>query len=92
MTSTAWMPASTMRRNAPESRSRLTFRVQQLVDEIRSAGYFAEPVEELVQTTNNSPEADQRMRSLSRRLVVSALIFMPLCDRNCSGPQADLRA
>jgi cation-transporting P-type ATPase A/B/Cu+-exporting ATPase len=54
--------------------------VQKLVDEIRSAGYSAEHVEELAQATNDDPEADLRVRSLGRRLVVSALIFMPLCD------------
>ena len=54
--------------------------VQTLVDEIRSAGYSAEYVEELAQATDDDPEADRRVRSLGRRLVVSALIFMPLCD------------
>jgi P-type Cu+ transporter len=54
--------------------------VQRLVDEIRSAGYSAEPLEELTLTTTDPSEADRRVHSLGRRLVVSALIFMPLCD------------
>jgi cation-transporting P-type ATPase A/B/Cu+-exporting ATPase len=54
--------------------------VQRLVDEIRSAGYSAEPLEELAVATVDSSEADRRVHSLGRRLVVSALIFMPLCD------------
>jgi len=54
--------------------------VERLVDEIHSAGYTAELVGDSESMTDRPAEADQRVRTLSRRLVVSALIFMPLCD------------
>jgi P-type Cu+ transporter len=53
----------------------------QLVREVREAGFTAAPVtvhdrlrEEL------RVEADRRARSLGARLIVAALLFMPLCD------------
>jgi len=54
--------------------------VDRLVEEIQSVGYGAEVVEETTQTTNDVTEVDQRARSLGRRLVVAAVLFMPLCD------------
>ncbi len=54
--------------------------VERLVDEIRSAGYTAELVQDTAQFRGPPDEVDQRLRSLRRRLIVSALLFMPLCD------------
>ena len=54
--------------------------VEKLVDEIRSAGYTAELVQDMAQFRGPPDEVDQRLRSLRRRLIVSALLFMPLSD------------
>jgi len=54
--------------------------VKRLVDEIQSAGYTAEVIPDGSQVTDHSAEVDRRARSLGRRLVVAALLFMPLCD------------
>ena len=54
--------------------------VERLLQEIQSAGYSAELIEDLAPMTDPSTEVDQRARSLRQRLIVSALIFMPLCD------------
>ncbi len=51
-----------------------------LVDEIRSVGYSAEVVPSDGQIMDCSEEIDRRARSLGRRLVVAAILFMPLCD------------
>jgi P-type Cu+ transporter len=54
-------------------------RVEQLLEEIASAGYSADPP----RGASNSPAAGEdeaRLRSLRRRLLVSGLLFMPLCD------------
>ena len=51
-----------------------------LVEEIRSVGYGAEVIEEATQTTSDATEVDRRARSLGRRLIVAAVLFMPLCD------------
>ncbi len=53
--------------------------MQRLVDEIEGAGYSAEPVSDLA-PPDDAAEADRRVRFLGRRLLVSALLFMPLCD------------
>ncbi len=54
--------------------------LQTLVEEIQSVGYSARVVEDPTQITNDTAEVDQRARSLGRRLVVAAILFMPLCD------------
>ena len=54
--------------------------VQRVVDEIRSVGYSAEVVQDHTQMTDNSEEVDERARSFGQRLVVAAVLFMPLCD------------
>jgi P-type Cu+ transporter len=54
--------------------------IQRLVDEIQSIGYSAEVVQDHAQITDHSEEVDRRARSLGRRLVVAAVLFMPLCD------------
>jgi len=54
--------------------------IQRLVDEIESAGYTADLVPYSSQATDQSAEVDRRARSLGQRLVVAALLFMPLCD------------
>ena len=55
--------------------------VERIVDEIRSVGFSADVISDLaVEVTNQAVEADQRVRSLGRRLVVAGLLFMPLCD------------
>lgn len=53
--------------------------VRQLVEEIRAVGYSAEPVPSLA-PVDSSEVADRRARSLGRRLIVSAILFMPLSD------------
>ncbi len=53
--------------------------IQYLVDEIEAAGYSAEPVYNLA-PPDDTAEADRRVRFLGRRLLVSALLFMPLAD------------
>ncbi len=54
--------------------------VHRLVEEIESVGYQAEVIEDSTQITNDGAEVDRRARSLGRRLVVAAVLFMPLCD------------
>ena len=54
--------------------------IERLVEEIQSAGYVAEAVPQLAPEPENSPEADQRVRYLGRRLTVAAILFVPLCD------------
>ncbi|MGO9343262.1 MAG: heavy metal translocating P-type ATPase [Acidimicrobiales bacterium] len=53
--------------------------VERVVDEIRSAGFSAEPVAQGVLPSDKT-EADDRVRSLGRRLLVAVLFSMPLCD------------
>ena len=73
-------PASTTRPNEPGSRCRADLPVHRLVEEIQNVGYSAEVVEDTTQATNDVAEIDRRTRSLGRRLVVAAVLFMPLCD------------
>ncbi len=54
--------------------------VDQLVERVRSAGYSAIPVVDGPPTADHDSEADRRARALGRRLVVAAVLFMPLCD------------
>ena len=57
--------------------------VQALVDEIVRAGYRAEPVVPAAVSTSaeaGSGSEDDPVRSLGRRLLVAAVLFMPLCD------------
>ncbi|HXW38329.1 MAG TPA: cation-translocating P-type ATPase, partial [Acidimicrobiales bacterium] len=56
-----------------------TVAVGQLIEEVAATGYAARPVPE----TGHTPADDaleQRARSLGRRLIVAAALFMPLCD------------
>lgn len=50
--------------------------IDMLVDAVESAGYRAEPVED-ASPLAGSDEIDRRVHSLGRRLLVSALLFMP---------------
>ena len=50
-----------------------------LVDAVESAGYSAEILGD-GGVADGSDEDDQRVHFLGRRLLVSALLFMPLCD------------
>ncbi len=53
--------------------------VGRLIEEVAAAGYSAElPAED--RTEDGREEIDVRVRDLRRRLFVSALLFMPLCD------------
>jgi len=54
--------------------------VQRLVEEIQNVGYDAQLIEDSTQSANDAAEVDRRTRSLGRRLVVAAVLFMPLCD------------
>jgi Cu+-exporting ATPase len=51
-----------------------------LIDAIESAGYSAELVDAAAPNATGSERIDARVRSLGRRLVVAAILFMPLCD------------
>jgi P-type Cu+ transporter len=54
---------------------------ERLIEEVAAAGYSAAlPVEEAARVENGEDETGARVRSLRRRLFVSALLFMPLCD------------
>lgn len=50
-----------------------------LVEAVEAAGYTAERVED-GSVLGESEELDRRVHVLGRRLLVSALLFMPLCD------------
>ena len=53
--------------------------VARLIEEVTAAGYSAElPADD--RTDEGGEEIDVRVRALRRRLFVSALLFMPLCD------------
>ncbi len=54
--------------------------IHTLVDAIESVGYSAEVVHDVSQDTDHADEVDRRASSLGRRLVVAAVLFMPLCD------------
>jgi P-type Cu+ transporter len=58
--------------------------IGQVVEEIRSAGFSAEPLRPGVAfseaTTGADSEAGAQVRKLGRRLLVAALFSMPLCD------------
>ena len=54
--------------------------VEALVNEIEALGYAATPVPDHPSVEERDDEADRRVRSLGRRLVVAGLLFMPLCD------------
>jgi heavy metal translocating P-type ATPase len=52
-----------------------------LIDEVRAAGYTAELVgEDYPRAAAAAAELTHRMRSLRRRLLLAAAVFMPLCD------------
>jgi P-type Cu+ transporter len=52
----------------------------ELVGRVESIGFTAEPVRRLPSDRDRAAEDNRRVRSLGRRLVVVALLFMPLCD------------
>jgi Cu+-exporting ATPase len=55
--------------------------VERLIEEIVAAGYSAElPQQASGSTESDTDEMNERVGSLRRRLFVSALLFMPLCD------------
>ena len=56
--------------------------VAQLIDEVTAAGYQAELIGEDPQRAAADAAADlaKRLRFLRRRLMVAAVVFMPLCD------------
>ncbi len=54
--------------------------VEALVNEIEAVGYAAAPVPDVPSVEEREDDADRRVRSLGRRLVVAGLLFMPLCD------------
>ena len=54
--------------------------VQVVLDEVERAGYRAEPVELVAQDKQEGSPEDDRVRLLGRRLLVAAVLFMPLCD------------
>jgi len=54
--------------------------VRRLIDEIESIGFSAATDDENLTSFSSANEADLRVRTLGRRLVVAAVLFMPLCD------------
>jgi P-type Cu+ transporter len=54
--------------------------VERLIAEITATGYTATVPPETGPSADGREEAEARVRSLRRRLFVSALLFMPLCD------------
>ncbi len=68
--------------NYATERARVVFpastTVQTLVDTVESAGYTAELADD--GSADENSEDDRRVHYLGRRLLVSALLFMPLCD------------
>jgi heavy metal translocating P-type ATPase len=54
--------------------------IDRLIEEIRSVGYSASVIEDSTQPTEGVNDAEQRVRVLGRRLLVAALLLMPLCD------------
>jgi P-type Cu+ transporter len=56
-----------------------TTSVDRVIEEIRSAGFTAEPLASPTDLDDTS-EIDRRVHSLGRRLLVAALFSMPLCD------------
>jgi len=55
--------------------------VERLIAEVEAAGYRAElPSQDAGPSVSATEDIDGRVRSLRRRLFVSALLFMPLCD------------
>ena len=54
--------------------------VRVLLDAIKRAGYEAEPPAEASTPRSDATADDDRVRDLRRRLIVAALLFMPLCD------------
>jgi len=54
--------------------------IARVMDEIRATGYGAELVEDTVPMADGTGEADRRVRYFRRRLIVAAILFMPLCD------------
>jgi P-type Cu+ transporter len=53
---------------------------QLLVDAIESVGFSAGRVDDVAATWDQAAQNDRRVRTLGRRLVVTAILFMPLCD------------
>jgi cation-transporting P-type ATPase A/B/Cu+-exporting ATPase len=55
--------------------------VERLIDEVTSAGYTAELIgEDLHPAATDATDYDRRLRSISRRLLLSAATFMALCE------------
>ncbi len=55
--------------------------VDQLIRTVSATGYSAQVVrDEVREVAAEGDEVERRVRSLRRRLIVSALLFMPLCD------------
>ncbi|MFZ0170121.1 MAG: heavy metal-associated domain-containing protein, partial [Acidimicrobiales bacterium] len=54
--------------------------VHRLIEEIRSVGYDASVVPEPTDATEGVNDLDDRVHILGRRLLVAALLLMPLCD------------
>ncbi len=54
--------------------------LDQVIHEIESIGFTAQPLDLAVPPGAHDEELDRRVRSLARRLVVVGILFMPLCD------------
>jgi cation-transporting P-type ATPase A/B/Cu+-exporting ATPase len=54
--------------------------VQAVIDEVERAGYRAEPLDPTSSEQPEIPPEDERVKLLGRRLLVAAVLFMPLCD------------
>ncbi len=54
--------------------------VQALIERVRATGYEAEPVTATASPQGTAVENDQRVQALARRLLVTLLLLMPLCE------------
>ena len=53
---------------------------EQLIDRVESIGFTARPPDQHPSAAGPGADDARRVRMLGRRLVVTALLFMPLCD------------
>ncbi len=77
------MPGVTARVNLASEQARVRLdgvAVEQVMAEVSSAGYSARPSTAAALRSEEEEDLDRRLRSLTRPLVVSAVLFMPLCD------------
>ena len=73
-------PMSTTHRNEPGSRFWPACRYRGWWRRSKTSATTPRLIEDSTQSADDAAEVDRRTRSLGRRLVVAAVLFMPLCD------------